>query len=551
MISIKKIRISNFKSIQFMDFLVTNEKTVFVGQNNAGKSNINKAINCVFNPRYIPSEFDFYSGMKEDDVCYIDIMLIPNTDDKFDIDWLMLFGENIVQNEYHQESFSIRTVISQNHTSKRIEINRFPILNWESQEFTDINRRLPKNLSKCISSFYLDSSRDIVDELRIRNSNFSKLMKNSNYNLNELDSSNIERALEIVNRMIRKKLPSISEIEDNLSDISTTIENIDELRIIPIPNKFDDLDKGVEIEVKNSNNNLPISVFGDGTRSWVSILTLSSYIESTRKQLELENLPYFPIVLLEEPESHLHPQAQNKVVSQLDKISAQIFITTHSSNIVSELGIYQLFRVSNDESTQLQTVNKDISQTDRYKIMNFILPFYTEILFSNIVILVEGISDKIIITEYLKMKLQKKPFELGISIVATNSKDSLPLFRQFCELHSIKNIIFADGDARDSVPNALQHKNLSTCNLIFTKELDMECELIKEQLDFCSIAFACMKALPSEYIETLKKEDRLKNEVLTYFKGNKSQYPHYLAMRMDVNFNIRSLDLLISTLRRV
>ncbi|MCG4457741.1 AAA family ATPase, partial [Erysipelothrix rhusiopathiae] len=262
--------------------------------------------------------------------------------------------------------------------------------NWESQEFTDINRRLPKNLSKCISSFYLDSSRDIVDELRIRNSNFSKLMKNSNYNLNELDSSNIERALEIVNRMIRKKLPSISEIEDNLSDISTTIENIDELRIIPIPNKFDDLDKGVEIEVKNSNNNLPISVFGDGTRSWVSILTLSSYIESTRKQLELENLPYFPIVLLEEPESHLHPQAQNKVVSQLDKISAQIFITTHSSNIVSELGIYQLFRVSNDESTQLQTVNKDISQTDRYKIMNFILPFYTEILFSNIVILVEG-----------------------------------------------------------------------------------------------------------------------------------------------------------------
>lgn len=535
-----------------MDLLVTNEKTVFVGQNNAGKSNINKAINCVFNPRYIPSEFDFYSGMKEDDVCYIDIMLIPNTDDdKFDINWLMLFGENIVQNEYHQESFSIRTVISQNHTSKRIEINRFPILNWESQEFTDVNRRLPKNLSKCIGSFYLDSSRDIVDELRIRNSNFSKLMKNSNYNLNELDSSNIERALEIVNRMIRKKLPSISEIEDNLSDISTTIENIDELRIIPIPNKFDDLDKGVEIEVKNSNNNLPISVFGDGTRSWVSILTLSSYIESTRNQLKLENLPYFPIVLLEEPESHLHPQAQNKVVSQLDKISAQIFITTHSNNIVSELGIYQLFRVSNDESTQLQTVNKDIDQTDKYKIMNFILPFYTEILFSNIVILVEGISDKIIITEYLKIKLQKKPFELGISIVATNSKDNLPLFRQFCELHSIKNIIFADGDARASVPNALQKKNLSTCNLIFTKELDMEYELIEEQLDFCSNAFACMKKLPSEYIEILKKEDRLKDEISTYFKDNKSQYPHYLAMKMDVNFNIRSLDILISTLRSV
>ena len=219
MITIRKIRISNFKSIKFMELTVDNEKTVFVGQNNAGKSNINKAIDCVFNSRYTPSEYDIYDGIDTDEKCYIDIMLSSDTSDKkFEIDWLMIFADKIVENEFNEDSFTIRTVISQNESSRRYEIERFPIMDWESDIFDSGNSALPKDLRKCIGSFYLNSDRDIVDELRIRNSNFSRLMRDANFNLSSLESAGVEKALEIVNRMILRKMPSISEIEQKIKE---------------------------------------------------------------------------------------------------------------------------------------------------------------------------------------------------------------------------------------------------------------------------------------------------------------------------------------------
>lgn len=551
MISIRKIRIKNFKSIKSLKLTVNKDKTVFVGQNNAGKSNINKAIDCAFNFKYSPSEYDVHNGINSGEKCYIDIMLSADTEDKnFDFDWLMIFGDKVVKNEFGEDSFTIRTVIYQNETSKRFEIDRFPILDWNSNEFDSANASLPRQIRKCVGSFYLNSNRDIVDELRIRNSNFSRLMRNINYDISHTDSSGIEKALDIVNRMILRKMPSISDIEESLSDISTTVDNVENLHISPIPNRFDDLDKGVEIQVNNSNNILPISVYGDGTRSWVSILTLSAYIDSLRKQLALEGLPYFSIILLEEPESHLHPQAQNKIISQLDKIDAQIFVTTHSSSIVSELGVFQLFRICNDGNTELRSKSIDMEEDDELKIVNFILPFYTEILFSDIVILVEGVTDKLMVTEYIKLKMKKKPFEFGISVVAVNSKDNLPIFRQFCEIHSIKNVIYADRDAESSLMTTLTKKNLSIDDVIYTSEMDIELEIMNEQYDVCKALFISVNKFPDQYISKLQITGELDNRILSFLKNNKSQYPHWLSRNIKNNFNIKSLNSVISILGR-
>lgn len=548
MITIRKIRISNFKSIKFMELTVDNEKTVFVGQNNAGKSNINKAIDCVFNSRYTPSEYDIYDGIDTDEKCYIDIMLSSDTSDKkFEIDWLMIFADKIVENEFNEDSFTIRTVISQNESSRRYEIERFPIMDWESDIFDSGNSALPIDLRKCIGSFYLNSDRDIVDELRIRNSNFSRLMKDANFNLSSLESAGVEKALEIVNRMILRKMPSISEIEQNLSDISTTVDNVEELKILPIPNRFDDLDKGVEIQVKNAERALPISVYGDGTRSWISILTLSAYIESVRKQLTLEGLPYFAIVLLEEPESHLHPQAQNKVISQLEKIDAQVFISTHSSNIVSELGVSQLYRICNDGGTNNQTNTREISDKDRLKIINFILPFYSDILFSDFVILVEGITEKILLSQYIKIKMRKKPYEMGISIVDVGGKNNLPVFRLFCEIHSIKNVVFADSDAIDLLPS-IKSRGLSEDNIIFTLEDNIEKEILKEQFEICKQLFIEKSIHNVDKILEFEASGCLYEEIGVFLKNRKSQYPHWIREYIQDGFRIRTFDLVVSTI---
>ncbi len=350
--------------------------------------------------------------------------------------------------------------------------------------------------------------------------------------------------------MILEKMPTISNIEENLSDVSATIDNVENTKILPIPNKFDDIDKGVEIQVENINSTLPINVYGDGTRSWISILTLSAYIESLKKEMKMEGLPYFAIILLEEPESHLHPQAQNKVISQLDNMEAQIFLTTHSSNIISELNAFQLYRVYNDGNTKLKTKVMELNEKDKLNISNLILPFYSEIGFSEIVVLVEGITDKLLITEYFKLKKNKKPFEIGVSIVAVNSKDNLPIFRLFCESHSIHNIIFADKDAEDFLLKDLNKKKLSLENIIFTNEKEIENDLMLDQFEVCKQLFIKENEHPDQYISILKTENKLEKEILKFLDSNKTSYPYWLSRYINEDFYINSVDSVISLIER-
>lgn len=549
MISIRKVRIANFKSIKYIELNVDKDKSVFVGQNNAGKSNIIKAIDVSFNFRYVPSDYDLYSDLGVQEKCYIDVMLSTDKNDKnFDTDWLMIFGDKVTRNEFGEESFTIRTLIYKNEKSSRLEVDRFPILDWNSQEFESNNKSLSREVRRCIGCFYLSSDRDINDELRIRSSNFSKLIKNLDFEVSTENTKGIEKALEIVNRMIVRKMPSIAEIESNLSDISTTVNNVDYLRILPIPNRFEDLDKGVEIQVNSKSRELPVAVYGDGTRSWISILSLSTYIKLLKKQYFAEGLPFFAIVLLEEPESHLHPQAQNKVISQLDKIDAQMFITTHSSNIVSELGVFQLFRVGNNGYTQLLTQKVSLSEEDRLKFVNFIMPFYSEILFSEKVILVEGVTDKVIVSEYIKSLLRKKLFEIGVSIVGVGGKDNFPLFRQFCELHSIKNFIYADNDANPSLLSSIQARNLSLNDVVFTKEMNLELELLNDQFNACKEIFINQNGYSIQYIAVLETNGTLNEKILNFLKDNKTQYPHWISTYIDSNFKVNSIDTLLKAI---
>lgn len=55
---------------------------------------------------------------------------------------------------------------------------------------------------------------------------------------------------------------------------------------------------------------------GMGTRSWATFLTLSAYIDWKLLEMKREEKPFHPLVLLEEPEAHLHPQAQRKFIAK-------------------------------------------------------------------------------------------------------------------------------------------------------------------------------------------------------------------------------------------
>lgn len=92
-----------------------------------------------------------------------------------------------------------------------------------------------------------------------------------------------------------------------------------------------DIDEYININIKNKDGFLPIDAAGTGVLQAIQIL---SYINVYKPKL----------LLLDEPDSHLHPSNQRKLVSKLINLAEsrdiQLIISTHSRHIIDELQGY-------------------------------------------------------------------------------------------------------------------------------------------------------------------------------------------------------------------
>lgn len=591
-ILVDTVRIANFRGIKEVEvYLATN--TLLVGANNAGKTSFLKALHLALGAdRRSLSKEDFHDDGSDEKAnskdILIDIRIVPYDfeDNKrntvFSDNWAeKVFGSSIKTDNDDNEFICFRTRGFYD-LLKGYSFEILELINWEPYvSLNDVGEVIStwkettaKNKFtkiEAIPLFFIDAQRDIQLDLKDKSSYLGKLTER--LEIKDAEIKEIEGKLNKINSDIVNESPILEHLKETLQELNKTVNSQGTgVEISPINKKITDIGRNLNINFKDTNKeSLPLDYHGMGTRSWASVLTLNAFL-SWNENPKNENVkdPFFPIIGLEEPESHLHPNAQRHLFRQLDEIKGQKIISTHSPFIAAQCKITDLrhfykdddglkigaLQLSDSIDTQICMLLKEI-ESDNYnrdlkrknftiinelkkertgkinseqvrKIRREVMNTRGELLFAKAIILFEGETEEQALPIFAEKYFGGRfPFEIGLNFIGVGGKNNYTPFLSIAKFLNIPWYILSDADGdtvkkvKDQIKDVFGETNFEHKLFDLENGNDFESYLVNEGfIDELNKAIDIIEMtenyLANSFIPELNGENLSKTEVRDY-----------------------------------
>ena len=260
----------------------------------------------------------------------------------------------------------------------------------------------------------------------------------------------------------------------------------------------------------------------------------------------------YNLLLIEEPEAHLHPQLESTFFRYLQKLDMnnefQIIVSSHSPTITAKTKLDNVIVMKNINNTIYATSIKDtcLKNEDKIFLKKFLDVTKSQLFFSNGVILVEGITEALLLPIFAKMLGEEYDLEKnGIEVIVTgisfqrysglfNSDDPNKRLNFKCAV-----LTDDDGDKKGLSDSRLNNLNkLSKNNFkAFIGRNTFEWELFKNNLNSDIIPKIFDKVHPRIRNNLKSNGTKFTPEILVKkLKKTKSEFAYELSEFLEKNY---------------
>lgn len=197
---------------------------------------------------------------------------------------------------------------------------------------------------------------------------------------------------------------------------------------------------------------LPLAAQGMGTRSLSALLIFRAYVRSVLGNAG--GAGTLSVAAFEEPEAHLHPQAQRSVLGLIERVPGQRLLSTHSPYVAGIADVFDIRVCRRDGggtsvawiAEQDASGNPTFTSQELSNLRRFVQLRHGEILFARAVGLYEGDTEDAALRIFANAHWTNGPDAVGVSLVNVGGAGNYKHIVIALEHLRIPWVIFSDGD---------------------------------------------------------------------------------------------------------